>query len=171
MTEAEVCLLMSMARWRAIEEIDPTLASLYTLAIPWMHLFKYLSEVYRERAHALITTTCRHLFLMSAASPDLLIHLVLPNGPTSQLMTSSPPSPATTALIGEEPIQGTDVDYAAGDVRLPDATGGTGQPRLYLCRRQAEPGLDQVQEEEDMVTLVNTLCVFLTRTLVTPTNK
>ena len=70
MSEAEVCLLMQMARWRAIDDADPSLALVYGMGLPWHQVLKYLGEVYRERAHLLITPQCRHLFLMSAASPD-----------------------------------------------------------------------------------------------------
>jgi hypothetical protein len=52
-----------------------------------------------------------------------------------------------------------------------DASGGTGQPRLYICRRLNESAgvvEEDRQEEADLTALVNTLCTFLTRLLMLP---
>lgn len=159
-TEPEVCLLMQLACWRALEDVDPSLATFFSMSIPWQHLFRYLGDVYRERAHVVLTSHSRHLFLMSS-SPDLMIHFVLPAPIRSN--ASPPSSPG---------LQGHTSGNSSASTEA-DATGGAG-PRLFVCRRLKECSLhDQRQEEEDLTILVNTLCTFLTRLLLAtpPTSK
>jgi hypothetical protein len=181
MTETEVCLLMQMARWRAVDDADPSLSIMYSMGLPWAQVLKYLGEVYRERAHVLLTAQCRHLFLMSASSPDLLIHLVLPG--VALLPTSPPSSPppqqavfnmpwlSSTSSAPSSPSLTTMAAASGSADDAADASGGTGQPRLYICRRLNESAgvvEEDRQEEADLTALVNTLCTFLTRLLMLP---
>lgn len=176
MSEAEVCLLMQMARWRAIDDADPSLALVYGMGLPWHQVLKYLGEVYRERAHVLLTPQCRHLFLMSAASPDLLIHLALPGAPTlpSSPPSSPPPQPAVFNMPWLSSASSPSVPSSPSSMMAPSLSAdvGEGQPRLYICRRLTESvGTDAEedrQEEADLTALVNTLCTFLTRLLALP---
>jgi len=162
-SEAEVQQLMHMAWWLPIEKVDPSLKAFFGMGISWAQLFRYLGDVYRERARALVTPQSRHLFLMST-SPDLLIHFVMPSTwvASTPLMSSPWAKVASPSLASASSNLPGDITAAETSA---DTTGGTGQPRLYVCRRLTEAEEDK-QEEADLTTLVNTLCTFLTHLLV-----
>ncbi len=46
-SDKELNLLMRLAYWRPIEELDPSLVSLYSMYLPWSALAKQLSDPHR----------------------------------------------------------------------------------------------------------------------------
>lgn len=72
-------LLRSMAHWQPLDEIDPSLGSLFRQPIPWKGFVKYVCEALTHRIHQYIGRTSIHLLVFNHNHKDLLIHFETKN--------------------------------------------------------------------------------------------
>ncbi|KAL6042615.1 hypothetical protein QOT17_024351 [Balamuthia mandrillaris] len=172
LSETELAVLMRLADWKPLEELDPSLAILFSssssMSVPWCSAMRYLEEeVYRKRCRHITYrsgehVTTDHLFLLSVATRDFFVHV-------THSAVAGTTSRHTTNAYACRRLPRSVLD----SISPPGSSSGVGSS---LSPRSASPpptdhggsgsSTYSRQEQDHIRDFINALCCFLTRSLL-----